>query len=208
MTATASRATGPDATWTGVSIRSRRLAGAAALAVMIAAAPPASAKDETIFSNFMNALVPSPVAEPPAAETKAAPRKPDPRPMAILPRSSKKVAVAHPAAPSAVHETRSPDAATTTGAPGQPASPQPQPQPQTQQQQTRPPPQQQAQQSPQPAASAAPPAAPAAAKPAARPRAEAPAKAAPQSKPAPPATPAADADGEAGLFCRNITDAA
>src|SRR3954470_24535687 len=186
MTATASRTTGPDATRTSVSIRSRHVAVAAALAVMIAAAPPASAKDETIFSNFMNALVPSPAAEPPAAETKAAPRKPDPRPMVILPRSSKKVAVAHPAAPSAVHETRSPDAAITTGATGQPASPQPQPQPQTQQQQTRPPPHQQARQIPQPAASPAPPAAPAApsaAKPAARQRAEAPAKAAPQSKP-------------------------
>src|SRR3954453_10653919 len=137
MTATASRAPSPDATCTGVSIRSRRVAGAAALALTIAVATPASAKDETIISNFLNALVPSAIAEPPAAETKVAPGKPDPRPLAILPRSSKKVAVAHPPAPPRVHQTLPSDAAITTGATGQPTPSQTQAQPQAQQQ-TRP----------------------------------------------------------------------
>jgi flagellar motility protein MotE (MotC chaperone) len=183
------------------------LAGAAVLALVMTAATPACAKDETIFSNFLNALVPNAIAarseQPPApteAETKAAPRKGDSRPIAIRPRVPAKLAVARPPKPSAARETLPPDPTITTGATAQ-ATPTPQAQPQPQ-------PQSQTQ-GPPPAAAAA----PAAAKPAAKSRTDAAAKPVPQPKSVPqpkpaPASPAGDADSEAALFCRNITDAA
>src|SRR5882757_2257562 len=143
MTATAERATTKEARQIGVPLRSRRVAGAAALALIMTAATPACAKDETIFSNFLNALVPNAIAahseQPPApteAETKTAPRKVDPRPIAIRPGVPAKLAVARPPKPSAARETLPPDP-TTTGATAQatptpPAQPQPQSQSQTQ----------------------------------------------------------------------------
>jgi len=214
MTATASSATSHGAGRAGVSGRPRRAAGAAVLALIIVAATPACAKDETIFSNFLNALAPNATPanpEPPEAETKAAPRKPDPRPLAIQPRSAKKIAVAPPPAPSAVRETLPADATITTGATGPITPAQAQTQPQGQQsrpqqqapQQMRPQSQQQALQTSQSPAAAAP---AAAARPVGKQRAEA--KSAAQQKPAPAASPPSDSDGEAAQFCRNITDAA
>lgn len=206
MTATVRKAAPANARRNG-AIRSRCAAGVAALTFVLGGAAPAWAAEET-FTGFLNSLVPSAFAarsEPqPEVEAKAAPRKPDPRPLAIRPRVSTKLAVAHPPKPSVARDMLPPDP-TFTGATAQ-ATPSPQAQPQTQPQTPSPPPSA----SPAPAATAkpAPSAAPAAAaKPAPKSRTEAAAK--PAAKP-PPASPssATDADGEAAQFCRNITDAA
>lgn len=175
----------------------------AVLVLVLMAATPALANDETIFSGLMTALNPiakalrtdAPPAQP-EAETKAVPPKPDPRPAAIQPRE--RGALARPPKPRVAREAAmTPDPA-VTGAIAQAPTPA---QPQQQQQESQP----------------RPPAAPAAAVPAkpkpdaaSKPKADTAARPAPQPKPAAAASAAPDpaADGEAAQFCRNISDAA
>jgi flagellar motility protein MotE (MotC chaperone) len=187
----------------GVLRASCRAAAPAALALVLMAATPALANDETIFSGLMTALNPiarawreEPPAVQPEAETKAAPPNRDPRPVAIAPRASPRLAVARPAKPRPARETAMLPDPTVTGAIAQapsPAQPVQEPQP-------RPP--------AAPAAAATAP--PAKTKPDATPKPKADAAAKPAPKPAAPASAAAEpgADGEAAQFCRNISDAA
>jgi flagellar motility protein MotE (MotC chaperone) len=181
----------------------RRVAGPAMLALVLMAATPAFANDETIFSGLMTALNPiakalraDPPDALPDAETKAAPQKPDPRPVAILPRTAPRGPIAGPPKPRAAREVAlTPDPAVTGAVAQAPSPAQPQQEPQS-----RPP--------AAPAAAAVPATKP---KPetAPKPKAEAAAKPAAQPKPV-AASAAADpaADGEAAQFCRNISDAA
>ncbi len=189
----------------GVLPASCRVAAPAVLALVLMAATPAFANDETIFSGLMTALNPiakalraEPPAAQPKAEAKAAPPKRDPRPVAILPRASPRLAVARPPKPRPALETAMTPDPIVTGAMAQapsPAQPPQEPQP-------RPP--------AAPAAAAAAPAAKSKPDATPKPKADAAAKPAPQPKPAAPASAAADpvADGEAAQFCRNISDAA
>lgn len=185
---------------TGARIRSCRAAGPAVLVLVLMAVTPACADDETIFSGLMTAINPiakafraEPASAQPEAETTAVAPKPDPRPVAILPRASPHLAVARPPKPRAARVTAITPDPTVTGAIAQAPSPaQPQ-----QESQPRP-----------PAAPAAVPAAKPKPDPAPKSRADAAAKPAPQPKPAAPASAAADPDGEAAQFCRNISDAA
>jgi flagellar motility protein MotE (MotC chaperone) len=126
------------------------------------------------------------------------PPKPDPRPVAILPRASPRGAPARPPKPRAAREAAMMSDPGVTGAIAQAPSPaQPQ-----QELQPRPP--------AAPAAAAAVPAAKPKPDTAPKPKADTAAKPAPQPKPAAAASAAADpaADGEAAQFCRNISDAA
>src|SRR4051794_22050858 len=132
-------ATNRNARRTGVRVRSRRVAGPAVLVLVLMAATPACANDETIFSGLMTAINPiakafraEPASAQPEAETKAVPPKPDPRPAAILPRASPRLTVARPLKPHAARVTAITPDPTVTGAIAQapsPAQPQQEPRP-------------------------------------------------------------------------------
>src|SRR5437879_6245234 len=130
-----------------VRLASRRAAAPGLLVLVLIAATPAFAEDETLFSGFMTALNPiaralraEPPPSQPEAETKAVPAKRDPRPATIVQRTSPRFAVARPPKPRAGREIAlTPDPTVTGAIAHAPNPPQPQPQQQESQSPPRPP---------------------------------------------------------------------